>query len=59
VIRLAANTEWEDNRHMATLPNSEKLWTLREYLGTSWSPDRAGTPIRVDLSEMFAELDRG
>ncbi len=25
---------------MATLPNSEELWTVREYLRTSWSPDR-------------------
>jgi Uma2 family endonuclease len=25
---------------MATLPNSEDLWTVREYLSTSWSPDR-------------------
>jgi Uma2 family endonuclease len=24
---------------MATLPNSEELWTVREYLRTSWSPD--------------------
>jgi Uma2 family endonuclease len=25
---------------MATLPNTEELWTVREYLRTSWSPDR-------------------
>jgi len=25
---------------MATLPNAEELWTVREYLRTSWSPDR-------------------
>jgi Uma2 family endonuclease len=25
---------------MATLPNLEELWTVREYLRTSWSPDR-------------------
>lgn len=52
---------------MATLPNPEELWTVREYLRTSWSPDREfvdgelcvpETPIRVVLSELFAELDR-
>jgi len=80
---------------MATLPNTEELWSVREYLRTNWSPDReyvdgrieeriidpepriaylyvdhslqevkeaelavVGTPIRVVLSEMFAELDR-
>ncbi|HEY1804167.1 MAG TPA: Uma2 family endonuclease [Terracidiphilus sp.] len=25
---------------MATMPNTEELWTVREYLRTSWSPDR-------------------
>jgi Uma2 family endonuclease len=25
---------------MATLPNTGELWTVREYLRTSWSPDR-------------------
>jgi Uma2 family endonuclease len=25
---------------MATLPSREELWTVREYLRTSWSPDR-------------------
>jgi Uma2 family endonuclease len=29
-----------DNGDMATLPNPEELWTVREYLRTSWSPDR-------------------
>jgi Uma2 family endonuclease len=29
-----------DNQCMATLPTSEDLWTVREYLRTSWSPDR-------------------
>jgi len=32
---------------MATLPNLEELWTV------------PGTPIRVVLSELFAELERG
>ena len=30
----------ENNWGMATLPNTEELWTVRHYLGTSWSPDR-------------------
>ena len=25
---------------MATMPNAEELWSVREYLRTSWSPDR-------------------
>lgn len=25
---------------MATVPNAEELWSVREYLRTSWSPDR-------------------
>jgi hypothetical protein len=85
------------------MPTSEELWTVHDYLSTSWSPDRelvdgrieernlgekehsilqrfltvlfamkrvewgvevyseltvAGTPIRIVLSEMFAELER-
>jgi Uma2 family endonuclease len=33
---------------MATLPNSEELWTLREYLRTSWSPDREFVDGRIE-----------
>jgi hypothetical protein len=33
---------------MATLPNSEELWTVREYLRTSWSPDRKFVDGRIE-----------
>jgi hypothetical protein len=33
---------------MATLPNSEDLWTVREYLSTSWSPDREYVDGRIE-----------
>lgn len=33
---------------MATLPNSEELWTAREYLRTSWSPDREYVDGRIE-----------
>jgi len=33
---------------MATLPNSEELWTVREYLSTSWSPDREFVDGRIE-----------
>jgi len=33
---------------MATLPNSEELWTVREYLHTSWSPDREFADGRIE-----------
>ena len=33
---------------MATLPNPEELWTVREYLRTSWSPDREFVDGRID-----------
>src|SRR6185437_15917553 len=38
----------EDNRRMATLPNSEELWTVREYLRSSWSPDREYVDGRIE-----------
>jgi Uma2 family endonuclease len=38
----------EDNQHMATLPNLEELWTVREYLRTSWSPDREFVDGRIE-----------
>ena len=33
---------------MATLPISEELWTVREYLATSWSPDREFVDGRIE-----------
>lgn len=33
---------------MATLPNSEELWTVREYLRTNWSPDREFVDGRIE-----------
>ena len=33
---------------MATLPDSEELWTVREYLRTSWSPDREFVDGRIE-----------
>jgi Uma2 family endonuclease len=33
---------------MATLPTSEDLWTVREYLATSWSPDREFVDGRIE-----------
>jgi Uma2 family endonuclease len=39
---------WGDNQFMATLPTSEELWTVREYLRTSWSPDREYVDGRIE-----------
>lgn len=33
---------------MATLPDTEELWTVREYLRTSWSPDREYVDGRIE-----------
>lgn len=33
---------------MATLPNREDLWTVREYLRTTWSPDREYVDGRIE-----------
>jgi Uma2 family endonuclease len=33
---------------MATLPSTEELWTVREYLRTSWSPDREFVDGRIE-----------
>jgi hypothetical protein len=33
---------------MSTLPNTEELWTVREYLRTSWSPDREYVNGRIE-----------
>lgn len=40
--------DWSDNPYMATLPSSEELWTVREYLRTSWSPDREFVDGRIE-----------
>jgi Uma2 family endonuclease len=45
---MARAAALEDNRGMATLPNSEELWTVREYLRTSWSPDREFVDGRIE-----------
>jgi Uma2 family endonuclease len=33
---------------MATLPSADELWTVREYLATSWSPDREFVDGRIE-----------
>jgi len=33
---------------MATLPKAEKLWTVEEYLRTSWHPDRELVDGRIE-----------
>lgn len=33
---------------MATMPNPEDLWSVREYLHTSWSPDREFVDGRIE-----------
>jgi Uma2 family endonuclease len=33
---------------MATQPNTGELWTVREYLRTSWSPDREFVDGRIE-----------
>ncbi len=33
---------------MATLPSSEEIWTVEEYLRTSWSPDREFVDGRIE-----------
>jgi len=33
---------------MATLPISDDLWSVREYLATSWSPDREFVDGRIE-----------
>lgn len=37
---------------MATLPNSEELWTVREYLRTTWSPDREFVDGRIEERDL-------
>jgi Uma2 family endonuclease len=48
VIPLVQLPVWRDNQSMATLPISEDLWTVREYLATSWSPDREFVDGRIE-----------
>jgi Uma2 family endonuclease len=33
---------------MATLPTTESLWTVEEYLATGWSPDREFVDGRIE-----------
>jgi Uma2 family endonuclease len=47
-IPLVELPVWRDNHCMATLPISEDLWTVREYLATSWSPDREFVDGRIE-----------
>jgi Uma2 family endonuclease len=46
--QVAAIVIWGDNQCMATLPTSEDLWTVLEYLRTSWSPDREYVDGRIE-----------
>jgi Uma2 family endonuclease len=45
---VAASSLSRDTVGMATLPNSETLWTVQEYLSTSWSPDREFIDGRIE-----------
>ena len=47
-IVLAGRLNRGDNQCMATLPTSEDLWTVLEYLRTSWSPDREYVDGRIE-----------
>ncbi len=40
---------------MATLPKPEKLWTVEEYLRTSWSPDRELVDGRIEERNLGEE----
>lgn len=48
ISALEFKTGAEHTVAMATLPNSEELWTVREYLRTSWSPDREFVDGRIE-----------
>jgi len=41
-------TEQAHNVGMATQPNTEELWTVREYLRSTWSPDREFVEGRIE-----------
>jgi len=45
---VAGQRERRDNSGMATLPASDELWTVREYLSTSWSPGREHVDGRIE-----------
>jgi Uma2 family endonuclease len=47
-IPLARLSIQGDNNGMATQPKSEELWTVQEYLRTSWSPDRELVNGRIE-----------
>jgi Uma2 family endonuclease len=46
--RLATAGLVEHNHPMATQPNTEELWSVREYLRTTWSPDREFVDGRIE-----------
>lgn len=48
LYRFGAEESLEHTIGMATLPNTEELWTVREYLRTSWSPDREFVDGRIE-----------
>jgi len=48
LIPLAKLSFWGDNQPMATLPTTESLWTVEEYLATGWSPDREFVDGRIE-----------
>src|ERR1700676_2777129 len=45
---VASKAVREHNHRMATQPIPEELWTVREYLRTSWSPDREFVDGRIE-----------
>jgi len=45
---LVPRPVWSDNSPMATQPISDELWTVREYLSTTWSPDREFVDGRIE-----------
>jgi Uma2 family endonuclease len=47
-MRVAERWGSRNNNGMATLPNAEELWTVREYLSTTWSPDREFVDGRIE-----------
>jgi Uma2 family endonuclease len=47
-IPVAEESGWRDNPSMATMHTSEELWTVRDYLSTSWSPDREFVDGRIE-----------
>jgi Uma2 family endonuclease len=48
MAQIAKERGPRDNKSMATVPNSKELWTVREYLSTTWSPDREYVDGRIE-----------